>query len=341
MAATGCSGSSDSSASAQASSASTSVSTDAPSEIRLGYQAYANSDLIVKNSGWLEKAFPDTKFKWSKFDSGADVNTAFLAGALDIGLLGSAPASAGLSQPQNIPYQVSWIFDVTAENEALVATKDSGVETVKGLVGKKVATPFGSTAHYALLAALKEGGVDAGKVNIIDLQPPDILAAWQRGDIDATYVWDPTLATLKKSGTTLITSKEVADLGYPTYTVGAITRAFSTAYPSVVQEWLRIQNRAIELIQNDPNAAAKAIGAELALKPAEVLLQLKSAGFLNAKQQEAPAYFGTPNAPGRFVDTLFNTSTFLKEQGKVEGVPTKETLQSDIDTQNFFDAFNK
>ena len=91
-----------------------------------------------------------------------------------------------------------WIYDVIGTAESLVVKNDSGVTDFAGLVGKKVGTPFGSTAHYSLLAALELAGVDPTKVKIIDLQPPDILAAWQRGDIDAAYVWNPTLAELRK-----------------------------------------------------------------------------------------------------------------------------------------------
>ena len=38
--------------------------------IRIAYQAFPSGDLIVKNQGWLEKALPDYKITWTKFDSG-------------------------------------------------------------------------------------------------------------------------------------------------------------------------------------------------------------------------------------------------------------------------------
>ena len=79
--------------------------------------------------------------------------------------------------------------------EALVARNGSGIEKVADLVGKKVAVPFVSTTHYSLLAALKHWGVDPQAVEILNLRPPEIAAAWQRGDIDAAYVWDPALGT--------------------------------------------------------------------------------------------------------------------------------------------------
>jgi taurine transport system substrate-binding protein len=94
----GCGSSSSSSSSASPTAA------GAPSEIRIAYQLIPNGDLIVKDQGWLEAAFPGTTIKWVKFDSGADVNTAIIGGSVDIGLAGSSPVAAGLSTPMT-----SWI----------------------------------------------------------------------------------------------------------------------------------------------------------------------------------------------------------------------------------------
>ena len=49
--------------------------------IRLGLPAFPNGDLVVKHNRWLEEALPDYKIKWTKFDSGGDMNTAFVAGS--------------------------------------------------------------------------------------------------------------------------------------------------------------------------------------------------------------------------------------------------------------------
>ena len=147
------------------------------STLRIGYQAIPNGDLVVKNQKLLEKALPNTTITWTQFESGGDVNTAIVAGSIDIGLVGSSPATRGLSAPLNIPYQITWIHDVIGTAESLVARKASGITDVKGLEGKKVATPFASTSHYSLLAALKLAGVDPTKVQLVDLQPQDILAA--------------------------------------------------------------------------------------------------------------------------------------------------------------------
>ena len=213
--------------------------------IRIGYQTFPSGDLIVKNNRWLEEALPDYNIKWTKFDSGADVNTAFIAKELDFGALGSSPVARGLSAPLNIPYKVAFVLDVAGDNEALVARNGSGINTIAELKGKRIGTPFASTAHYSLLAALAQNGLSANDVQLVDLQPQAILAAWDRGDIDAAYTWLPTLDQLRKNGKDLITSRQLAKDGKPTLDLAAVSDEFATAHPEVVDTWRQQEARAL------------------------------------------------------------------------------------------------
>ena len=123
--------------------------------IRIGYQTFPSGDLIVKNNKWLEEALPDYNIKWTKFDSGADVNTAFIAKELDFGALGSSPVARGLSAPLNIPYKVAFVLDVAGDNEALVARNGTGINTIADLRGKRVGTAV--RVHRALQPAGRAG----------------------------------------------------------------------------------------------------------------------------------------------------------------------------------------
>src|SRR3954447_25395273 len=216
--------------------------------IRIGYQTFPSGDLIVKNNKWLENALPGYNVKWIKFDSGADINTAFIAKELDFGALGSSPVARGLSAPLNIPYKVAFVLDIAGDNEALVARNGTGVNTIADLKGKRVGTPFASTAHYSLLAALAQNNLSAGEVQLVDLQPQAILAAWDRGDIDAAYTWLPTLDDLRKTGKDLITSRQLAKDGKPTLDLGAVADDFAAAHPDVVDTWRQQEARALTTI---------------------------------------------------------------------------------------------
>jgi taurine transport system substrate-binding protein len=301
----------------QTSNAST-VSTEAPAEIRIGYQLIPNGDLIVKGEGWLEDAFPDSTIKWVKFDSGGDVNTAIAAGSIDLGLAGSAPVSNGIAK--DIGYKVPWIHDVIGDAESLAVTSGSGITSVEDLKGKTIAAPLASTTHYSLLTAIKNAGLQPSDVKIVDLEPDAILAAWTRGDIDGAYVWNPTLAELvKDGGKIIVSSAELAKQGALTADLAVVTNDFADQYPDAVQTWVDTQNRAVELYKSDPRAAAKVIGKELSISPQEALEQSKGLEFLNAKEQSAPDYLGTVAAPGKLSDALRSTAEFLAELGQLDG----------------------
>lgn len=301
--------------------------------IRIGYQTFPSGDLIVKNNRWLEEALPDHNIKWVKFDSGADVNTAFVADELDFGALGSSPVARGLSEPLNIPYQVAFILDVAGDNEALVARNDAGINSIADLRGKRVGTPFASTAHYSLLAALNQNGLSPNDVQLIDLQPQAILAAWERGDIDAAYTWLPTLNDLRKTGKDLITSRQLAAEGKPTLDLAVVSRAFAESNPEVVDTWRKQQARALDVIAGDPAAAAKAIAAEVGLTPADIEGQLTQTVFLTPEQVASAEWLGDDGTPGNLAANLQSASEFLAEQKQIPAAAPLKTFQDGLYTK--------
>ncbi|MEU3461906.1 ABC transporter substrate-binding protein [Streptomyces sp. NPDC006733] len=306
--------------------------------IRIAYQAFPSGDLIVKEQGLLEKALPDYTIKWIKFDSGASINTAFIAGAVDLAAIGSSPVARGLSQPLTIPYQVTWVLDVAGDNEALVARSGSQISSVKDLEGHKVATPFSSTSHYSLLAALAQAGVDPAKVKLLDLEPQDILAAWTRGDIDAAYVWLPTLDELKKTGKVLVSSRELATSGKPTLDLGVAATKFLTAHPEVLPVWRKAQAQALNLIHDDPTAAATAVGKQLGISPADAAAQLKQGIFLKPADQADAKWLGTPGKVGGLADNLHSAAQFLVDQKQIDAAPDLDALRRSVYVEGLTDA---
>ncbi|MDR2529008.1 MAG: ABC transporter substrate-binding protein [Synergistaceae bacterium] len=298
-----------------------------PPKIVIGYQNIPNGEIIAKTKGWYESEL-GAPVEFKQFDSGRDVNTAFVSGSVDFGLLGTAPAAVGISA--GVPYEVFWIHDVIGAAESLVVKNSSGVKDISGLVGKKIAAPFASTAHYSLLAAIELAGVDASTISIIDLQPPDILAAWKRGDIDGAYVWHPTLASLLEDGTVITDSALLAGKGVLTADVGVVRRDFARDYPEVAARYVAIQKKAIELYRSDPNAAAEAIVSQFGITPREALEQARQLIWLLPSEQAVPQYLGTPGAPGKLAETLKSTADFLVTQGSIEKAASVEDFKKAV-----------
>ena len=183
-------------------------------DLTVAYQTTVDPAKVAQADGAYEKA-TKADISWRKFDNGADIIAAIASGDVQIGYLGSSPLTAAITR--KVPVETFLIATQIGAAEALVARDGSGIKTPQDLIGKKIAVPFVSTGHYSLLAALKHWNIDPSKVTVLNLAPPAIIAAWKRGDIDATYVWDPALGVSKENGKVLITSGELAKFGAPTF----------------------------------------------------------------------------------------------------------------------------
>jgi taurine transport system substrate-binding protein len=294
--------------------------------VSLGWQASPTGDLVVKDLGLLEACMPKADITWSQFSSGADVVQAFGSGSIDIGMLGSSPATRALSQPLELPIEVVWIQEVIGEAESLVA-RDPAITDVAGLAGKKVAVPFGSTAHFSLLQALADAGLQAGTdVELINLAPDAILAAWQGGQIDAAWIWNPVLGQLLADGTAIYSSADTAEAGKPTYDLSAATTAFAEENPEFMTQWARAQDYAVQQILDDPDQASESIAIQMGISPQEAGDQLSGYIYLPATEQATEDWLG-----GKLAEDLITTAGFLKEQGSIDGVSPEQAYMDAVD----------
>ena len=139
--------------------------------VNIGYQPIVEPARVPQADGTYEKV-TGAKINWQKFDGGADVIAAIASGSLDIGYVGSSPLAAAASR--ELPIETIYVVGLISEAEALAV---KGIAKPEELAGKKIATPFVSTAHYSLLTALKNWKIDPKTVEILNLRPPEIAAA--------------------------------------------------------------------------------------------------------------------------------------------------------------------
>lgn len=298
-----------------------------PDAITIGIQAIPNDEVLAKAKGWYESEL-GVKVNFKQFDSGKDVNIAFSSNSIDFGLAGSAPTAVGIST--GVPYEVIWIHDVIGAAESLAVKNRANINSIADLKGKKIAAPFASTAHYSLLNAIKLGGVNPSDVTILDMQPPDILAAWQRGDIDGAYVWNPTLSKLLADGKVITDSAKLADQGIVTADIGLVSKSFAEKYPDFVTKYINIQQKAYDLYKSNPDEAGEAIGKGLNIDKTEAINQTKDLIWLSEKDQISSKYLGTSSEIGDFAKTLKSTADFLVEQKSIEKAPDLEAFQKAI-----------
>ena len=294
------------------------VGAAAADAVVIGYQTTVDPAKVAQADGLYEKEF-GRPVDWRKFDSGAEVIAAIAGGSLDIGFVGSSPLAVAASN--QVPIETFFIADLIGDAEQLVVRNGSGIEKPEDLAGKTVAVPFVSTTHYSLLAALKHWGIDPATVKIVNARPPEIAAAWERGDIDAAYVWDPTLGAIKASGKVLASSADVGQWGAPTFDAWIVRKDFAAEHPAIVSGFARVTGAAYADYLADP-AKWLADPANIAkitnltgAKPEDVPVVLAGYVFPTLAEQVSSAYLG-----GDTIKAIVATAEFLKEQGKVPEV---------------------
>jgi taurine transport system substrate-binding protein len=306
-------------------------------EVTFAYQDMLVPLRTVIESGELEKT-TGYKINWRQFGGGGDVIRAMASGDVQIGEAGSSPIAAAASQGQDI--KLFWILDDIADAEALIARNGSGINSLKDLAGKKVATPFVSTSHYQLLVALKLAGVDPKSVNVLNLRPQEIAAAWERGDIDAAFIWDPVLTKIKVSGKPIATSASIGKQGYPTFDGLVVNSKWATNNEGFVVELVKAlaiadadyRNNAAKWTADSPQI--KAIAKWSKADPKDVPAAIALYRFPTPTEQLSSTWLG-----GGAAKALTDTAVFLKEQGGVQEV--KPNYGTFVSTAYVKGALNK
>ena len=295
-----------------------------PREFHIGYQKIPNAELVAKHLGWYEKEL-GVPVKWEFISSGVKAHKGLNDGTLDAALLGSSPSAAAVAK--GIPVQIIFIHDLIGDNEALIVKQNSGVETVEDLKGKTVAAPYGSTTHYHLMVGLMLNRVNPEDLKIVFMEPEEMMEAWIKGDIDAAFVWVPTLARLQAMGGRIImTSRTLVKRGFPTGDLCVIRTGFGRQYPQFVVQYLKTLDKAVQFCRQHPDKAAEAIAAELGITKEEAAGQMKGVILLTAKEQNEGKYFGGAYWNFGLYTVLKETADFLKESGVVSELPPRDAF---------------
>ena len=274
----------------------------------------ANKDL-EKATGWT--------VNWKMFGGGADVMRAMASGDVQIGEAGSSPIAAAVSQ--GVDVELFWILEDIADAEALVVRNASGINGPKDLKGKKIATPFVSTSHFHLLFALENWGYKPNEVQVLNMRPADIGAAWERGDVDGAFVWDPVLSKAKKDGHVIVTSGELSKMGKATFDGIVVSKKFAKENPDFMIALVKIlaaqdaRYRAEKAKWTADTPEIQAIAKVTGGKAEDVPAGMALYGFPGLEEQASDKWLGGGKNGGA-AKALLATAEFLKEQKRIQAV---------------------
>ena len=288
----------------------------------VGYQTDALPSSVGIANGDFEKA-AGAKIDFRRFNSGAEIFAAIASGDVQVGYVGSSPFAAATSRGLDV--KAFYLASISGIDEALVVRNGSGINSLADLKGKKLAAAPVSTDHYQLLALIKSLGLNEKDVQVFAVPQPEIVAGYNRGDLDGGFVWDPALTELKKNGKVLVTSKEVADKGAPTFSAWVATAAFAKENPGFLKGFAGVIDKYQTSFANDKAAwgpdsdNAKTLAKLLGGTPQDQANALKNLSLLPVDAQLSDQWLGGGEKSG-IANILKNTSVFLKDQKKISDV---------------------
>jgi sulfonate transport system substrate-binding protein len=166
---------------------------DKPKEINIDWATYNPVSMVLKEKGLLEKEFEKDGIgiRWVQ-TLGSNKALEFLnAGSIDFG--STAGSAALLAKINGNPIKSIYVYS-RPEWTALVTRKDTPIEKITDLRGKRVAVTRGTDPHIFLVRALLSVGMSERDISEVLLQHPDGKIALIRGDVDAWAGLDPMMA---------------------------------------------------------------------------------------------------------------------------------------------------
>ncbi|MDH6447996.1 MULTISPECIES: ABC transporter substrate-binding protein [unclassified Streptomyces] len=276
------------------------------------------SEAILRAAGELDNL--DYKIKWSTFTSGPPLLEAVNAKAVDIGGVGNTPPVFAAGADSKITVVAAW--HGTSKGDAILVPNGSKLTGPAQLKGASIAVAQGSSAHYQLVASLREAGLGLDDVKVKYLQPADALAAFTSGKVDAWAVWDPYTSQILKAeqGRVLTTGDGITNgLTFQVAAPGALKDKEKVA---AIRDYLERLRRAYKWVYSHEPQWAKVWAKETGLPEDVALAAVKRTyttrvavavdqPLIASEQEIADTFTSLKLIPGKvdfgkFVDTRFN-----------------------------------
>ena len=256
---------------------------------------------------------------WYKFASGTEVISALASGSIQIAELGSSPLAIAASQ--GVELELIMLAQVIGEAESLIVRNGAGINELSDLKDKKIAVPVGSTAHFSLMGALNKAGLAENEVQILNLPPDQIAAAWEQQLIDAAFIWQPVQSKILETGSRLVGADKTAEWGYPTFDGWVVDKGFAAENAEGVAKFLAVMDQANAAYLNNKaawtadSAPVATIAAQTGAAPGQIPEILEGFTFLRLSEQVKPMWLGESVA-----GSVQATAEFLQSAGRIDSV---------------------
>jgi len=216
--------------------------------------------LIAKSEGYFERAGLDVQLIQSA-SSGATV-----------------PMLIGNQINATISAESSGITTHLVDNRVITAGEVLTFKGFYGLVargaknfdelkGKRVAVDNATNSGILWQSILEKNRLNPADYTVVQVQPPEMMPALMRKDVDAMVTWEPWISRAEaqiKGATVLSTNEGIMEAGCYMY----MNREWAQTNAQAARAFVLAITQATDFINKDPQAAARITAAQLKMDPA-------------------------------------------------------------------------
>ncbi len=231
-----------------------------PLAIRLGVHTsvLGAPDVIAIREGYFKQE--GLEVEWRRFALGKDGRDAMIAGAIDINATAPTPFLIGLEK--GVPFTAIAVNAFFCGSNHVVVRKDSDINSVAQLKGKRIGLPKGTITEYVFMARVAPAfGLKTGEYEVANIpDAKDRIPSMVAKAIDAATLNDPFVAAGEHEG--IIRSIENFCKYDPLPFIATATNKIVKENPDAVVAYLRGWLRAVKLIKEEPLKAAAVYAEE-------------------------------------------------------------------------------
>lgn len=216
---------------------------------------------IAAAKGYFQEEGIDMEVKG--YATGKHALLATLNGEIDMGTVAGPPIVFNSFERDDFAI-LATVVD-SAEHAKGLARKDRDINVPQDLVGKKIATTIGTTAHFNMALFLIFSGVDASDVELVNLKPKALIKAITNGDVDAIFSWEPNILEAQENlgdNAVLLPNK----MGYEATFNLVSLKGYIDNNPELLIRVLRSLRKAEEFVKDNRNESIDIVASSIASK---------------------------------------------------------------------------
>ena len=235
----------------------------AKEKVVIGY--FPNIDhapaMVAREKGYYEEALGENvEIEYRTFPDGGTFMTALKAGEIDAGLVGPGPVLNNYSNGADVKI----IGGASSGGTVVVASEQSGIESLKDMKGKTFITPgIGCTHDVQFETYLMEQGIEGlasarigGSIKHVTGNPATYQGMFETGKVDLAAVPEPWASILVENGAKIVVSTEEIAYGenLPNVVLAA-TGPLVKEKNEIVQGIVNAQQNSVDFINNNREEA--------------------------------------------------------------------------------------